>query len=121
MTHHQHPPTHPGARSRRRAPLRALGLAAVLLLPFATAGCGTGSAADDSGGAKSGGTLVIGATGKLPNPDTVIGGAGFEGKRLVSFQLYEGLTRYDLSRADGPAPITAALATSWKVADDDRT
>ncbi|MFE9674490.1 ABC transporter substrate-binding protein [Streptomyces sp. NPDC006259] len=122
MTHHQHPSARPRARSRRRASLRALGLAAALLLPFATAGCGTGSAADEAaGGAKSGGTLVIGATGKLPNPDTVIGGAGFEGKRLVSFQLYEGLTRYDLSRADGPAPITGALATSWKVADDGRT
>ncbi|MFC7842854.1 ABC transporter substrate-binding protein [Streptomyces sp. NPDC057382] len=130
MTHHRPDPcAHPSTRRprtprirRRRAPLGVLGLAAALLLPFAAAGCGTGSAADDTaGGAKSGGTLVIGATGKLPNPDTVIGGAGFEGKRLVSFQLYEGLTRYDLSKADGPAPITSALATSWKVAADKRT
>ncbi|MFD8154396.1 ABC transporter substrate-binding protein [Streptomyces sp. NPDC059720] len=130
MTHHRPDPcAHPSTRRprtprirRRRAPLGVLGLAAALLLPFAATGCGTGSAADDTaGGAKSGGTLVIGATGKLPNPDTVIGGAGFEGKRLVSFQLYEGLTRYDLSKADGPAPITAALATSWKVAADKRT
>ncbi|MFF0886899.1 ABC transporter substrate-binding protein [Streptomyces sp. NPDC003456] len=130
MTHHRPDPcAHPSTRRprtprirRRRAPLGVLGLAAALLLPFAATGCGTGSAADDTaGGAKSGGTLVIGATGKLPNPDTVIGGAGFEGKRLVSFQLYEGLTRYDLSKADGPAPITSALATSWKVAADKRT
>ncbi|MFF3504712.1 ABC transporter substrate-binding protein [Streptomyces sp. NPDC003247] len=137
MTHHQHPPgppadhrpaAHPlplplpAGRPRRRLRLRAAGLAAALLLPFAAAGCGTGSAADDTaGGARTGGTLVIGATGKLPNPDTVIGGAGYEGKRLVSFQLYEGLTRYDLSKTDGPAEITAALATSWKVAEDRRT
>ncbi|MFF0200567.1 ABC transporter substrate-binding protein [Streptomyces sp. NPDC005017] len=111
MTHHHRPPV-----SRRRA-----GLAAVLLLSLAVSGCGTGSAADDTPGGGSGGTLVIGATGRLPNPDTVIGGAGFEGKRLVSFQIYEGLTRYDLSRGDGPSEITGALATSWKVAPDRRT
>ncbi|MGW3957765.1 ABC transporter substrate-binding protein [Streptomyces sp. NPDC004752] len=112
MTHH-HPPS---------APRRHSGLAAALLLSLAAAGCGTGSADDDaSGGAKSGGTLVIGATGKLPNPDTVIGGAGFEGKRLVSFQIYEGLTRYDLSKSNRPSEITSALATSWKVAQDRRT
>ncbi|MFF9275538.1 ABC transporter substrate-binding protein [Streptomyces griseosporeus] len=112
MTHHHRPP----AARRHRA------LAAVLLPILAVAGCGTGSAADGgSGGTASGGTLVIGATGKLPNPDTVIGGAGYEGKRLVSFQLYEGLTRYDLSRSDGPSEITGALATSWSVAKDRRT
>jgi peptide/nickel transport system substrate-binding protein len=133
MTHHQQPSHHRPHRqdpqlrgttrpARRGLRLRAAGLAAALLLPLAAAGCGDGTAADDSaGGGKRGGTLVIGATGKLPNPDTVIGGAGYEGKRLVGFQLYEGLTRYDLSRADGPAEITGALATSWKVAEDDRT
>ncbi|QKW05907.1 ABC transporter substrate-binding protein [Streptomyces sp. NA04227] len=109
MTHH-HDPT---ARRRRGS------LAAVLLLSLAAAGCGTGSA--DSSDGKSGGTLVIGATGKIPNADTMIGGNGFEGKRLVTFQLYEGLTRYDLSKNNGPAEITGALATSWKVAPDHRT
>src|SRR4051812_30395219 len=82
----------------------------------------TGAAAggDEAGSAGRGGTLVIGATGKLPNPDTVIGGAGFEGKRLVSFQLYEGLTRYDLSGKDAPPEITGALAEAWTVAADAR-
>ncbi|MFD6416032.1 ABC transporter substrate-binding protein [Streptomyces sp. NPDC060194] len=106
-------------RSTRRA--TALPVAAALLLT--TAGCGTGEDTAPTGksGAASGGTLVIGATGKLPNTDTVIGGAGFEGKRLFSFQLYEGLTRYDLSATDAPPEITGALATSWKVADDGKT
>ncbi|MEV7289181.1 ABC transporter substrate-binding protein [Streptomyces sp. NPDC093252] len=113
MTHHRTTtPDRPPARVPRAAAL------AVTLLLTATA-CG-GTAAGDGEG-DGGGTLVIGATGKLPNPDTVIGGAGYEGKRLVSFQIYEGLTRYDLTKKDGPAEITGALATSWKVAEDGKT
>lgn len=121
MTHHHQPPAPEPARRRRTVRLRALALAAALLLPLGAAACGSGAPADDHAGDAPGGTLVIGATGKLPNPDTVIGGAGYEGKRLVAFQLYEGLTRYDLSRTDGPAPVVGALATSWEVADDRRT
>ncbi|MGY5006535.1 ABC transporter substrate-binding protein [Streptomyces sp. 900105755] len=105
---------------KHRPRIRTVLPAALLLL--AVAGCSSSSAGQAAGrSAGRGGTLVIGATGKLPNPDTVIGGAGFEGKRLVSFQLYEGLTRYDLSRTDAPSEITGALATSWKVAADHRT
>ncbi|MEV7117390.1 ABC transporter substrate-binding protein [Kitasatospora griseola] len=103
------------ARTRSRA--AALAASAVLL---ASAGCATadGGAGDGAGGA-GGGTLVIGATGKLPNLDTVIGGAGFEGKRLLSFQIYEGLTRYELLKdTDRPPQVTGALAESWQVAPD---
>ncbi|MFJ9453619.1 ABC transporter substrate-binding protein [Kitasatospora sp. NPDC101447] len=112
------------ARTRSRAV--ALPAAAVLLA--AAAGCaGPGGGSGDGstgagGGTGRGGTLVIGATGKLPNTDTVIGGAGFEGKRLVSFQLYEGLTRYELLKdTDKPPAVTGALATDWQVAADRRT
>ncbi|GLF93047.1 ABC transporter substrate-binding protein [Streptomyces yaizuensis] len=112
MTHHR--PPRPAHRRLRAAALPAA-TALLLTLPGCAADPGTGL----PGG--RGGTLVIGATGKLPNTDTVIGGAGFEGKRLVSFQLYEGLTRYDLSRTDTAPGITGALATSWKVAPDRRT
>ncbi|MFF0066374.1 ABC transporter substrate-binding protein [Streptomyces sp. NPDC005279] len=118
MTHHHRP------RIRLRAAAGPVALPVTLLLLLAAAGCAPGSAAESGAGKGAsgrGGTLVIGATGKLPNPDTVIGGAGFEGKRLVSFQLYEGLTRYDLSRTDRPPEITGALATSWKVAADNKT
>ncbi|MFE2039738.1 ABC transporter substrate-binding protein [Streptomyces sp. NPDC059477] len=122
MTHHRpttgDTPDHRTPRPRTLFPaLRAAALAAALLLT----GAACGGADDAAGGAQDGGTLVIGATGKLPNPDTVIGGAGYEGKRLVSFQLYEGLTRYDLSKTDGPSEITGALATSWEVAEDGKT
>ncbi|MFB7474179.1 ABC transporter substrate-binding protein [Kitasatospora sp. NPDC056184] len=111
MTHH---------RPARISP-RAVALPAAAVVLLATAGCGSGAEAPAAGGEGRGGTLVVGATGKLPNPDTVIGGAGFEGKRLVSFQIYEGLTRYDLSATDRPPAVTGALAESWKVAEDSRT
>ncbi|MEV7359697.1 ABC transporter substrate-binding protein [Kitasatospora sp. NPDC091276] len=104
---------------------RAVALPAAAVLLAAAAGCAGsdgGGSAGAGGGDGRGGTLVIGATGKLPNPDTVIGGAGFEGKRLVSFQLYEGLTRYELLKdTDKPPAVTGALATDWQVAADART
>ncbi|MFJ3217627.1 ABC transporter substrate-binding protein [Kitasatospora sp. NPDC086801] len=104
---------------------RAVALPAAAVLLAAAAGCAGsdgGGSAGAGGGDGHGGTLVIGATGRLPNPDTVIGGAGFEGKRLVSFQLYEGLTRYELLKdTDKPPVVTGALATDWQVAADART
>ncbi|MFC8719365.1 ABC transporter substrate-binding protein [Kitasatospora sp. NPDC057198] len=104
-------------RTRSRA---AAALAAAVLL--AATGCAStfgGGDAAGGGGGGGGGTLVIGATGKLPNLDTVIGGAGFEGKRLLSFQIYEGLTRYELLEdTDRPPQVTGALAESWQVAPD---
>ncbi|MEU8922040.1 ABC transporter substrate-binding protein [Kitasatospora sp. NPDC048545] len=102
----------------------AVALPAAVALLAAAAGCSgsDGGATGAGGGDGRGGTLVIGATGKLPNTDTVIGGAGFEGKRLVSFQLYEGLTRYELLKGtDKPPVVTGALATDWQVAADRRT
>ncbi|GHE24858.1 ABC transporter substrate-binding protein [Kitasatospora indigofera] len=127
MTHH-----HPGRTVRpgrtaagpgraARPSVGALAAAALLLSTVGCAATGSAAGAGDAASGGRGGTLVIGATGKLPNPDTVIGGAGFEGKRLVSFQIYEGLTRYDLSGTDAPPEITGALAESWTVAADART
>lgn len=133
MTHHQHhhhhhhrpqPQPQPQPRIRFRAAAGPVAVPVTMLLLVATAGCSSDSSSESEsgkGGSQRGGTLVVGATSKLPNADTVIGGAGFEGKRLVSFQLYEGLTRYDLSKKDSQSEITGALATSWKVAEDNRT
>ncbi|MER6913509.1 ABC transporter substrate-binding protein [Streptomyces sp. NPDC000594] len=120
MTHRPEHPTAPGHRPRRALPRRrAAALVAAAALLLTAPGCATDPGTRPASG--KGGTLVIGSTGKLPNTDTLLGGAGFEGKRLVSFQLYEGLTRYDLSRTDAAPEITGALATSWKVAPDRRT
>ena len=108
----------PGVRSRA-------GLLTAALVLLATAGCSSTSHASAASGSADasgrGGTLVIGATGTLPNPDTILGGTGYEGTALVSWQIYEGLTRYDLTKTNEPAPITSALATSWTVAPDHRT
>ena len=108
----------PGVRSRA-------GLLTAALVLLATAGCSSTSHASAASGSADasgrGGTLVIGATGTLPNPDTILGGTGYEGTALVSWQIYEGLTSYDLTKTNEPAPITSALATSWTVAPDHRT
>ena len=107
-------------RSRRRVRTGAVAVSCGLLLAAAT-GCGGGSADATATASGRGGTLVIGATGSLPNPDTIIGGAGYEGTSLIGFQIYEGLTRYDLSKADAPAPVAPALATAWQVGPDHKT
>ncbi|WP_433247390.1 ABC transporter substrate-binding protein [Streptosporangium sp. CA-135522] len=103
--------------------LRVTALAGLLALALAACSAARGGTppASTSDGA-GGGTLVVGMTSSdLPNVDTVLNGQGFEGKRFVGFQLYEGLTRHDLSRTDGGAPLTGALATSWTHGDDART
>ncbi|GLW11253.1 hypothetical protein Misp01_63810 [Microtetraspora sp. NBRC 13810] len=46
---------------------------------------------------------------------------GFEGDRFVNFQLYDGLTRYDLKQADKSPQIVPGLATSWDTSPDGRT
>ncbi|MFC1415531.1 ABC transporter substrate-binding protein [Streptacidiphilus cavernicola] len=112
----------------RTVPTRARSRAAAVLATaffclFGAAACGSTNHTDHTGSAAPaaarGGTLVVGATGTLPNPDTILGGAGYEGTSLVSFQIYEGLTRYDLlTHTDRPAPVTSALASSWTVAPD---
>ncbi|QMU70090.1 ABC transporter substrate-binding protein [Streptacidiphilus sp. P02-A3a] len=118
-------PTAPAAAPRRARSTAGLLAAALVLLPSAAGCSSSGSPATGTAhgahGADRGGTLVIGATGTLPDPDTILGGAGYEGTALVSFQIYEGLTRYDLSQGNTPAPVTSALASSWTVAPDHRT
>jgi peptide/nickel transport system substrate-binding protein len=89
-----------------------------------TSGSGTGTSG--GGGAAttsrtntkdgSGGRLVVGMTAaNIPALDTALtGGQGNEGIRFVGLQLYDGLTRYDLSQDGAIPPLEAALATSWK-------
>ncbi len=85
-----------------------------------TAACGTAGSSTGSG---SGGTLVIGMTAAdIPGTDTVMAFTqGFEGERFVNFQLYDGLTRYDLKQSAKTPGITPGLATSWETSHDGRT
>jgi peptide/nickel transport system substrate-binding protein len=84
-----------------------------------TAGPGTTSA-DSSG---TGGTLVIGMTAtNIPGLDTgMFQSEGGEGGRFVGVQIYDGLTRFDLSQGDHAPDIKPGLATSWDVTPDATT
>lgn len=98
----------------RSLPMLAAGLALSL-----TAACGSSGGS----GSGSGGTLVIGMTASdIPGTDTVMAFAhGFEGERFVNFQLYDGLTRYDLRQAEQTPKVVPGLATSWETSEDGRT
>jgi peptide/nickel transport system substrate-binding protein len=100
-----------GIRSRRLG-IRGvvLGLIGLLLwLPAAVAQQGRG------------GVLRIGMTAAdIPytggQPDQ-----GFEGFRFIGFQVYDGLTRWDLSQGDTLPELVPGLAESWEVQKDEPT
>jgi ABC-type transport system substrate-binding protein len=46
---------------------------------------------------------------------------GGEGVRFMGITVYDGLTRYDLSKADKAAVIVPDLAESWSVSETDKT
>jgi peptide/nickel transport system substrate-binding protein len=71
-------------------------------------------------GAGSGGTLIIGMTaGDVPQLDTVATSSeGYEGYRFVGFQLYDGLTRFDLKQGTEVPKVLPDLAESWEVSTD---
>jgi peptide/nickel transport system substrate-binding protein len=106
----------------RHVRLVALAAACVLL----AGACGTSSntassgASGSSGGSGSGGTLVIGMTAtNIPGLDTgMFQSEGGEGGRFVGVQLYDGLTRFDLTQGDHAPDIKPGLAASWDVTPD---
>ncbi|MEV4420928.1 ABC transporter substrate-binding protein [Patulibacter sp. NPDC049589] len=113
------------ASSRLRLPTLLGAVAATALL----AGCGssgvspegaTPAAAAGSSAATAGdghgGTLVVGMTASnIPPLDTVLSAAqGYEGVRFIGNQLYDGLTRWDLTQSDTIPKLAPSLATDWK-------
>jgi peptide/nickel transport system substrate-binding protein len=46
---------------------------------------------------------------------------GFEGNRFTGIPMYDALTHWDLSKADGPSVLIPGLATSWAVTEQDKT
>jgi peptide/nickel transport system substrate-binding protein len=66
-----------------------------------------------------GGDLVVAMTSTdLPGIDTVWAFTqGGEGLRWVSLQLYDGLTRFDLSQGSEPPALVGGLAESWSTDD----
>ena len=106
-------PTIPGRRPPgRHAPLATLAAALAAVLGLLLSGCG-GSATSAGGG---GNTLIIGMTASdIPVLDTGLAqGQGYEGLRFVANQLFDGLTRFDLTHGDRIPQIVPALATSWE-------
>jgi peptide/nickel transport system substrate-binding protein len=71
--------------------------------------------------ASTGGTLRVGMT--LADVPLTTGQAtlGAEGVRFISNSLYDGLTRWDLAKADVPAKIVPGLAESWSINNADKT
>ena len=66
-------------------------------------------------GAHAQGTLTVAMTaGDLP-VTTGVPDQGFEGNRFVGLNIYDALTGWDLSRADGPKDLIPKLATSWHI------
>jgi peptide/nickel transport system substrate-binding protein len=114
--------------------LRYLGLIAIFaMLALLTVACGGDDDDDDDGAAPTdrpdattdtsgtGGVLRIGmSAGNIPIPNTAPD-QGFEGRRFVGFQIYDGLTLFNVEQGDtvpGPVP---GLAESWTIADDQLT
>jgi len=46
---------------------------------------------------------------------------GFEGNRFVGITVFDSLTQWDLSKADGPSLLIPDLATDWQQDPKDRT
>jgi ABC-type transport system substrate-binding protein len=46
---------------------------------------------------------------------------GFEGNRFTGIPMYDALTHWDLSKADGPSVLIPGLALSWAVDAKDKT
>ncbi|MCW0216583.1 MAG: ABC transporter substrate-binding protein [Pseudonocardia sp.] len=99
------------ARTRRSRGLLATALGAVLAVVLAACG---GSATSAGGGGDN--TLVIAMTASdIPVLDTGLAqGQGYEGLRFVANQLFDGLTRFDLTKGDQIPKIVPDLAESWE-------
>lgn len=98
---------------RRRRLLSGVGVALSSALLMVLAACG-GSAT--SGGGAGGNTLVIGMTASdIPVLDTGLAqGQGYEGLRFGANQLFDGLTKFDLTQGDAIPKIVPDLAESWE-------
>jgi peptide/nickel transport system substrate-binding protein len=96
----------------RLSGLRAIALALGAILTLAAC---SGAATSGSGSAGTGGTLIIGMTAtNLPGTDTDFAQSeGGEGIRFVGMQLYDGLSKWDLTHSDRSPVLVPGLATSW--------
>ncbi|GAA1007736.1 ABC transporter substrate-binding protein [Acrocarpospora pleiomorpha] len=100
----------------RRTARRVIAIATALTATLPMAACAGG--AGDSPATQR--VLRIGSSmPSFPNLDTGgITNGGYEGQRLIGNNIYDGLTRWDVSDTSKPRVIAPGLATSWTVSDD---
>ncbi|UZF57504.1 ABC transporter substrate-binding protein [Gordonia polyisoprenivorans] len=99
-------------RARERKRVVPLGFVSVVAVAaIALSACGGGKAVQGGGDD----TLIIGMTASdIPLLDTGLAqGQGYEGLRFVANQLYDGLTKFDLTSSDKIPTIKPDLAESW--------
>lgn len=108
-------------RLKREARPKLIAIATVGLVSASMlAACSSSKAKSDDG---EGGTLTIAMTAANLPPATAGGfeAEGWEGERFVGFQLYDSLTKMDLSSATEIPKVIPGLAVSWEVAADQMT
>ncbi|WTX00814.1 ABC transporter substrate-binding protein (plasmid) [Streptomycetaceae bacterium NBC_01309] len=98
----------------KRHRIRCLALALMLA---ATATVTSACAKTGSSSSGRAGVLTVAMTAsEIPNLDSALSfNQGYEGLRFVGFQLYDGLTRYDLSQGDTAPAVVPGLAESWEL------
>ena len=80
---------------------------------------GYDDAAKDTNG--SGGTLIIGmSAGNIPYPNTPPN-EGFEGRRWVGYQIYDGLANWNLAQGETVPVPGPGLAEKWSIGEDKLT
>lgn len=92
--------------------------------PNTAAAQGTSSdSTGDASGSGEGGTLIVAMTAtNIPGLDTIqFQTEGGEGGRFVGVQLWDGLTRFDLTQGETTPEVIPGLAESWEVSDDGMT
>ncbi|TDF92511.1 ABC transporter substrate-binding protein [Paenibacillus piri] len=78
------------------------------------------SKANTTSSGKTSQLVIAMSASNIPLPDTSPT-EGFEGWRFVGFQLYDGLTKWNLKQGDKPADVGPGLAESWEVSKEDPT
>jgi peptide/nickel transport system substrate-binding protein len=105
--------------------IRIAALVSATLLALCACGSKAGSGNTGTSGSSSGGanTLIVGMTAaQLPGLDQgTFESEGWEGERFVGFQLYQGLTSYDLNQDKTGPTVIPGLAESWTASADATT
>ncbi|HVX46183.1 MAG TPA: ABC transporter substrate-binding protein [Mycobacteriales bacterium] len=97
-------------------------LPALVLTLVLLAGCGSGTTTAATDDVTPGVLSIAMTAADIPQLDTVLSSdQGYEGYRFVGFQLYDGLTRYDLDQSTRTPQVVPDLARSWSVSKDKKT